>query len=222
MNGKCHQNFLRRGGLILILTLFTSVAGAFPTFNTKLDSHILQQRQAWALQGGILLPDATWRALSTVVNEKKVVTQAYYWQARWEYLINNNWAVRAGAEWQEIYNKSLHFIGVFLGRDIVDILYAKLRHRFYGVFSFGFAPYVEFYFHHASISPQQDFNHSGTAYQGKFSLEYEYLWRPSWHWRATLGYFYERPMGIEDTPKVSVKDLIIQGPYGGINLIWRP
>jgi len=211
-----------RGGLSLILLLSAQVVGAFPIFNSNLNPNIVHHRHAWSLQGGFLLPDASWRKLSTEVNEEEFVTRAYYWQTRWEYSISHDWVIRLGGEWQEIYNDNLHFIGIFVGGDIVDVLYAKLRHRFYGVFTLGFAPYTEFFFRHPSIAPPQEFDRRGTGYQIKFAFEYEYRWLPTWYWRATLGYFYEVPLGIEDTPKVSVKDLTIQGPYAGINLVWRP
>ena len=211
-----------KGLIFLVLLAFSWGAWSFPIFNTNLDPHVMQHRHAWAVQGGFLLPDASWRALSREVNGEKVTTQAYYWQGRWEYFVNNDWAIRLGGEWQEIYNRDLHYVGIFVGGDIVDVLYSKLQHRFYGVFTLGFSPHIEFEFYHNSIAPQRYFLDYGTAYQGKFAIEYEYLWKPAWQWRGTVGYFYEKPLGINDTPKVSVKELTIQGPYAGINLVYRP
>ena len=141
---------------LCLLPLAFPAAWAFPTFNTNLDPHVAQHRHAWSLQGGFLLPDAAWRDLAREVNGEKVATQAYYWQARWEYFLNNDWAVRLGGEWQEIYNRDLHFVGAFFGGDIVDVLETKLRHHFYGVVGLGFAPHVEFKFHHKAIAPPQD------------------------------------------------------------------
>ena len=199
------------------------LAFSFPTFNTNLDPHLKTHQKNWSVQAGILLPDATWRALSRTVNDgEKIRTQSYYCQGRWEYFFTNDWAIRLGGEWQEIYNDNLHFIGVFVGADIVDVLYTKLRHHFYGLFSLGFAPYIEFYLRHRYIKEPNEFNRTGTAYQGKLALEYEYHWKPSWLWRFTAGYFYEQPVGVSDTPKVTFKDLTIQGPYAGVNLVYRP
>ena len=224
MNGlilKCLSRWQKLWPIGVLFFGLLPTAWSFPTFNTNLDPHLKTHQKNWSVQGGFLLPDATWRALSLAVNDAKVRTKSYYWQGRWEYFFTNDWAVRLGGEWQEIYNENLHFIGIFLAGDIVDVLYTKLRHHFYGVFSLGFAPYVEFLLRH-NIKEPNEFNPKGTAYQGKLALEYEYHWRPSWLWRFTAGYFYEKPLGIAATPKVTFEDVTIQGPYAGINLVYRP